>query len=241
MIGLGTIANTASVVIGGVFGILFRKSLSKKLCDSLTLTCGIAILFMGISGTIEKMFIIDNGVIKSEGMMLMIACLTLGTLIGELLNIEYYLENFGNWLMKKSGSTNDSTFIEGFLNATITICIGAMSIIGAIQDGLYGDPSTLYIKATLDMVVVMIMTCSYGKGCIFSAIPIFLTEGLMTLLASALKPIMTDLALHNLSLVGSVLVFAVGFNLISGSEKKISVCNILPAILLAVLAAFLPF
>ena len=164
--------------------------------------------------------------------------LALGGLIGELLNIESLFERFGEWLKRKTGSSRDSQFVDAFVTASLTVCIGAMAIVGAIQDGLTGDWSTLGAKAVLDLIIVMVMTCSLGKGCMFSALPVFLWEGGLTLLASVIRPILTEAALGYLSLVGSVLIFCVGLNLVWG--KRIRVANLLPAVILAVVAAFLP-
>ena len=112
-----------------------------------------------------------------------------------------------------------------------------MAIVGAIQDGLEGDWTILATKAILDLIIIMVMTCSLGKGCVFSAIPILVFEGSITLLATLIKPIMTDLAMSYLSLIGSILIFCVGVNLVWG--KKIRVANWLPSIIFAVIAAFL--
>ena len=128
--------------------------------------------------------------------------------------------------------------MNGFVTASLTVCIGAMAIMGAIQDGLSGDWSTLGAKAILDLIIVMVMTCSLGIGCAFSAVPVFLWEGGLTLLAGLVRPLMTEQALACLSLVGSVLIFCVGLNLVWG--KRIRVANLLPAVLLAVAASFLP-
>jgi uncharacterized membrane protein YqgA involved in biofilm formation len=170
--------------------------------------------------------------------MLIVACLALGGLIGEIINIEGLFERFGELLKQKTGNAKDQGFVPGFVTASLTVCIGAMAIMGAIQDGISGDWSTLGAKAILDLIIVMVMTCSMGKGCAFSAIPVFLWEGGLTLLASVLRPVMTDAAMGYLSLVGSVLIFCVGLNLVWG--KKIRVANLLPAVILAVIAAFLP-
>ena len=113
-----------------------------------------------------------------------------------------------------------------------------MAIVGSIQDGLLGDSSILVTKAVLDLIIIMVMTCSMGKGCVFSAIPVFLLQGSITCLARLIQPIMTDAALANLSLVGNILIFCVGINLVW--DKKIRVANLLPAIVIAVTAAFLP-
>ena len=137
-----------------------------------------------------------------------------------------------------SGASKDSKFVYAFVTASLTVCIGAMAIVGAIQDGITGNWSILATKTVLDFIIIMVMTCSIGKGAIFSAIPVFVFEGLITVLASWLKPIMTDLAMDYLSLVGSILIFCVGLNLVWG--KRIKVANMLPAIVFAVIAAFLP-
>ena len=122
--------------------------------------------------------------------------------------------------------------------SSLTVCIGAMAIVGAIQDGVMGDFSTLAVKSVLDFIIIMVMTSSMGKGCAFSAIPIFLFEGGITLLATLIAPLMTETAIDNLSLVGSILIFCVGVNLVWG--KTVRVANMLPAVLLAVIAAYLP-
>lgn len=238
MIGLGTIINTAGIVFGGLSGMLFGKLLKEYHQESLKMACGISVLFIGIAGAMEGMLTINNGVISSGQAMLVTLCLTLGTLIGEIIDIEHFFEKFGQWLKLRTGNSKDSKFVNAFVTATLTVCVGAMAIVGAIQDGITGNWSILATKAMLDFIIIMVMTCSLGIGCIFSAIPVLVFEGLITVLASLLKPIMTDLAMNYLSLVGSILIFCVGLNLVWG--KKIKVANMLPAVILAVFAAFLP-
>ena len=238
MIGLGTIINTAGIVVGGLSGMLFGSLLKERHQESLKMACGISVLFIGIAGAMEGMLTINNGVISSGQAMLVTLCLALGTLIGESIDIEYYFEKFGEWLKLKTGNVKDGEFVNAFVTASFTVCIGAMAIVGAIQDGLAGNWSILATKAILDFIIIMVMTSSLGKGCIFSAIPVFLFQGLITVFASFIKPIMTDLAISYLSLVGSILIFCVGINLVWG--KKIKVANMLPAIVFAVIAAFLP-
>jgi uncharacterized membrane protein YqgA involved in biofilm formation len=238
MIGLGTIINTAGIVVGGLSGMLFGSLLKERHQESLKMACGISVLFIGIAGAMEGMLTINNGVISSSQAMLVTLCLALGSLIGEIIDVENLFEKFGEWLKFKTGNSKDSEFVNAFVTASLTVCIGAMAIVGAIQDGISGDWSILGTKAILDFIIIMVMTSSLGKGSIFSAIPVLIFEGLITVLASFLKPIMTDLALDYLSLVGSILIFCVGLNLVWG--KKIKVANMLPAIILAVIAAFLP-
>ena len=239
MFGLGTIINTAAIIIGGIFGGLFGKLLKERHQDSLSKACGICVLFIGIGGALEGMLSICDGVIVSGQALLIIGSLALGGLVGELINIEHWFERFGEWLKQKTGNSKDKRFVDGFVTASLTVCIGAMAIVGAIEDGLTGDYSILLTKAILDLIIIMVMTCSLGKGCIFSAIPVFLLQGGVTALAVLIKPLMTDAALGNLSLVGNILIFCVGVNLVWG--KKVRVANLLPAIIFAAAAAFLPF
>lgn len=238
MFGLGTILNTAGILLGGLLGWLFGKFLPERIQESLTRTCGICVLFIGIAGALEGMLTVDGAAVVSGKTMMIVICLALGALLGELLNIEGGFARFGQWLKIKTGNAKDKKFVEGFVTASLTVCIGAMAIVGAIQDGLSGDYSVLATKAVLDLVIVLVMTCSLGKGCVFSAIPVALFQGSITLLARLIKPLMTEAALANLSLIGAILIFCVGVNLVWG--KKIRVANLLPAIVLAVAMAFLP-
>ena len=239
MPGTGTIINVAAIILGGFFGRIFGKSLSERHQDALCKACGICVLFLGIAGALEGMLTVEGSSVTSGRTMLIIACLALGALIGETVNFEDKFEAFGEWLKIKSGNAKDKKFVEGFVTASLTVCIGAMAKVGAFQDGILGDYSVLVMKAILDFIIIMVMTCSWGKGCAFSAIPVAVLQGGVTALSSFIKPIMTPEALANLSMIGSILIFCVGLNLVWG--KKIRVANLLPAIVIAVAAAFLPF
>lgn len=237
MFGLGTIMNTAAILAGGVLGALFGRFLSDSAQDTLTKVCGVSTLFIAITGALEQMLSVEGNTIVSTGAMLIIGCLAIGGVIGETLNIEGAFERFGEWLKRKTGNAKDKGFVNAFVTASLTVCIGAMAIVGSIQDGLTGDYSILATKAVLDLIIIMVMSCSLGRGAVFSAIPVAVLQGGMTALAGLLKPVMTEGALANLSLVGNVLIFCVGINLVWG--KKVKVANLLPAILAAVAAAFL--
>lgn len=237
MIGLGTIINTLAIIGGGILGLLFGRFISQGMQDGLCKACGVATLFLGMAGALEGMFTLTEGALHAEGTMLLIGCLCLGTAVGEALNIEDAFERFGAWLKVKTGNAGDARFIDGFVTASLTVCIGAMAIVGALQDGLLGDYSTLAAKGVLDFVIVMVMTVSMGKGCVFSAIPVAVLQGSVTALAGLLRPVMTQTALANISTVGSVLIFCVGVNLVFG--KKLRVANMLPAVVFAVIAAFI--
>ncbi len=238
MIGLGTIINSAAIIAGGLSGQLIGRLFRKEQQDALTKACGVSVLFIAVSGAMQGMLHIDGGELVSGKSMLVVLCLALGTVIGELIGIERGFERFGEWLKRKTGNSGDPQFVNAFVTASLTVCIGAMAIVGAIQDGISGDYSTLAVKSVLDLIIVAVMTSSLGKGCAFSAIPIFLFEGGITLLAKLIAPVMTETAAAYLSLIGSILIFCVGLNLVWG--KKIRAANMLPAVLLAVLAAYLP-
>ena len=236
MIGLGTIVNTAAIILGGIAGGLFGKRLTERYQDTLMKACGLCVIFLGIAGALEKMFTVQNGSVVSGGTMMMIASFAIGSLVGEWINIEHHMNRFGEWLKVKSGNSKDKIFVDAFVTASLTVCVGAMAIVGSIQDGILGDCNTLLMKAILDFVIICVMTASMGKGCAFSAIPVALFQGSITLLARGIEPIMTEPALNNLSLVGSMLIFCVGVNLVW--EKKFKVANMLPAIVVAVIWAF---
>ncbi len=239
MIGLGTIINTAAIVLGGIVGHFTGKLFRPEQQASLNKACGISVMFIAIAGAMQGMLRIDGGTLLSGRSMLVVLCLAIGTVAGELIGIENGFERFGEWLKRKTGNSGDPQFVHAFVTTSLTVCIGAMAIVGAIQDGILGDYSTLAVKAVLDFIIVAVMTSTLGKGSAFSAIPVLAFEGSVTLLARLVSPVMTDLAISYLSLIGSVLIFCVGVNLVWG--KSIRVANMLPAVLFAVLAAYLPW
>ena len=238
MFGLGTIINVLAIILGGLLGSVAGKVMNDRIQDTLMKVCGVGTLFVALSGVMEKMLVVTDGKVSSTGGMLVIICLAIGGLIGELLNIEDGFERFGEWLKVKTGNSREVGFVDAFVTASLTVCIGAMAIVGSIQDGLTGDYSILATKAVLDLIIIMVMTASMGKGCVFSAVPVAMLQGGVTILATWIKVLMTDAALANLSLVGNVLIFCVGVNLVWG--KKVRVANLLPAIVAAVAAAFIP-
>ena len=231
--GFGTIVNMLAISVGGILGILFGRFLSQKIQQTLELSCGVAVIFIGAGGTLSKMLLVNpNGTLETTGTLMMIVSLAIGGLIGEVIDIDEKVERFGKFLRQKSGSDGDSKFVDGFVTSSLTVCIGAMAVIGAIEDRLLGNFSILYAKSLLDFLIVMAFAASMGKGCIFSAIPVGIFQGSITLLAGFLEPIMDSTALSNLSYVGNVLIFCVGINLFFG--KKIRVANLLPSLIFSV-------
>ena len=237
MVGLGTIINTLAILAGGILGMVFGRFFKESVQDALCKTCGVCTLFLGIAGALEGMLTVEGTGVVSGGTMLIIGCLALGSLVGEFLDLEGAFERFGQWLKLKTGNAKDKGFVDAFVTASLTVCIGAMAIVGSIQDGILGDYSILAAKAVLDLIIILVMTCSMGKGCIFSAIPVAVFQGSITALAGLIRPLMTEAALGNLSMIGSILIFCVGVNLVWG--KKLKVANMLPAVIFAVAAAFI--
>lgn len=239
MIGLGTIINVLGIIFGGLIGLFCGKRITPQIQDTLMKANGVCVLFLGIAGTLEQMISVQDGQLRSSGTMMMILSLSIGSLMGEWINLDQRIEQFGQWLKLKTGNAKDRMFVDGFVTASLTVCIGAMAVVGALQDGLSGNYSTLLTKAILDLIIICVMTASMGKGCIFSAIPVALFQGTITLLARGIEPIMTESALANLSFVGNILIFCVGINLI-WEKPRIKVANMLPAIIIAVIWSFLP-
>ena len=242
MVGLGTLINVACIVAGGLVGLLCRGAITQRLQQALLRSCGVAVMFVGIAGTLEKMLsasLVADGTIAlaSGGTMMMVVCLAVGTVLGEALDLDARFEDLGVWLREKTGNSGDARFVDGFATASLTVSIGAMAIVGSIQDGLAGDYSTLMLKGALDAIIVCAMAASMGRGCLFSALPVGVLQGRMTALATLLHPIMTEAALANLGLVGSMLVFCVGVNLIW--PRTFKPANMLPSVVIAVVYALI--
>ena len=258
MTGLGTILNIGAIVAGGFAGIIFRNFLKEHYQETITKATGVSVIFLGTAGALSKILYVDpqTGTVGTQKLMMMILSLALGAVLGEIIDIDRKIEQFGEWLKSKTGNSKDagfvnafvtasltvcigaSQFVNAFVTSSLTVCIGAMAIIGSIQDGISGDYSTLAAKSVLDFIIILIMASSLGKGCIFSAIPVGVLQGSVTLLARLIQPLMTRAALDNISLTGNILIFCVGVNLVWKGTVKVA--NLLPALIFAVLFAFLP-
>ena len=219
MIGLGTIVNVGTVLIGTTIGILLKNGLPKRFEKTVMQGLGLSTCFIGIGGTLSEVLTIQDGEIGTQHTMLLILCLALGAVIGEALNIEQRLEDFGAFC------------------ASLLFCVGAMAIVGALNDGLNGDPTMLIAKAILDGVASILFAASLGKGVYLSIVPIFFYQGGITLMARFIRPWLTDVLIGQMSCVGSVLIFAISLNLIFNSKLRVG--NLLPAIFLPVLFFFL--
>lgn len=234
MTGIGSIVNAGAIVVGGCAGLAAGSLIGKRVQSTLVSGMAIGTMFIGAGTTFSKMLAVGHGgAIEAHGALMLVMSLAIGAVVGELIDLDGKLEAFGRWLRRISHNDGDKSFLDGFVTASLTYCIGAMAIIGALDDGLKGDPSLLYLKATMDGIFSVALAASLGKGVVFSAIPVLLLQGSITLAASLLRPVMTPAAIDSLSLVGGTLIFCVGWNIL-WNEKKIRVANLLPSLVVAV-------
>ncbi len=220
----GTIVNTISIIIGGSFGMLLGTKLKDRFKVTAMQGIGLAVLLIGIKmalTTTDPSYIIFS--------------LLLGGLIGEVINIEYRLIDLGNWFERKIGKKG--RIVEGFVQSSLIYCVGAMAIMGAIQDGLHHDPSTLYAKALLDGVSSIAFASTLGFGVVLAAIPVFLYQGIITLLAASAKVFLTTKVIQEMTVVGGLLIFAIGLNMLN--ITKIKVGNLLPSIFIVIIFVFM--
>lgn len=238
MHGMGTILNVVLIICGSLLGLFIRHRMKENLKETLMMVCGIIILLLGMSGTMQYMLVIVSDSLHTTGPMMMIISMVLGAIIGGLIDFDRRITAIGEWLKLKTGNSRDPQFTNAFITASMTFTVGAMGVIGSIQDGLTGDYSTMVVKSILDGIIVMVMASSMGKGALFSFLPVGIIQGMITGLAHLAAPLMTPEAIDNLSYVGSILIFCVGINVLW--PNKIRVANLLPAIFIAMLMTFLP-
>lgn len=215
---LGTLVNCLSVIGGAILGIVLKNGIKEKYQNTIMDGISLAVIIIGIMGGI-----------KSQNIVLVVVSLAIGSLIGEMIDIESRLDRLGDKAEQLFGK-GDSNFSKAFVSATLVYCIGAMSIVGALESGLTGNHQTLFAKASLDGITAIIFASTMGIGTAFSAIPIFIYQGGITLLANYIKDILTPELINEMSAVGGILIMAIGINL--ANIKKIKVANMLPAIII---------
>ena len=236
MRGLGTIINIVTILIGATIGMILKGGLPSRYEKTVKSAAGLSTIIIGVTGTLSEMFSVNaDGTISTKGIMLMVISLVLGAIMGEAVDVEEKLERVGNFCKKKASfiARDNPKFVEGFVSTSLLFCVGAMAIVGSIQDGLIGDYTILAAKAVLDGVMSIVLAASLGGGVFLSVLTVGVYQGLITLLASVLESVMTDALIGQLSLVGSVLVMAIGFNLLF-DKKVVKVGNLLPAVLIPV-------
>jgi uncharacterized membrane protein YqgA involved in biofilm formation len=234
MIGLGTLVNVAVIIVGGLVGTLVRSAIKERFRDTVMQAIGLSVVLIGVSGAIQGIIgIASDGTLVRNDLLLMTLSLVFGGLVGEWIDIERRLDAFGMHVQSRLSGRGGSTFSEGFVTASLVYCVGAMAIVGALEDGLAGNPSTLFTKSVLDGVSAVVFASTLGIGVVFSALPVLLYQGAITLFASFIAPILPPDVVLQLSLVGGVLILAIGFNMLG--FRRIKVGNLLPALLVPIL------
>ncbi|MBN1615113.1 MAG: DUF554 domain-containing protein [Deltaproteobacteria bacterium] len=221
----GTIVNTGAIIAGSAAGMIVGRYLPQRLKTILMQALGLAVILIGLQMALE-----------GKRILLTIGCLLLGAIAGEWLDIEGQIEKVGAWLKSRARS-DSSTFVEGFVTASVLYCTGAMVIVGAIQDGTIGDPTTLYLKSLLDGVASIALASSLGIGVAFSSLTVLAVQGAITLLASKLLFLQDPRVLNAVTATGGLMILGIGINLLD--LKKIAVGNLVPALLFAIAGALL--
>ncbi len=220
----GTLINAAAVILGSIAGLLIHSRLPKRIIHIVFQGIGLFTLFLGI-----------NMATKTSNFLIMIFSIVIGSIIGELLDIDKSVNRFGEWLKKKVKSKNDK-FSEGFVTSFLLFCMGSMTILGAFEEGLGGEPNLLLAKSVLDMFGSIILSASLGIGVIFSVIPLVIYQGGLTLFAGSLTGFLTDPIISELTAVGGLLLIGLGINILE--IKKIKILNMIPSLIVVVILAY---
>lgn len=230
----------AAILIGSAAGLLLKGGLPKRFQDTITGGVGLCTIFIGATGALSGLLSVKGAGFETRDTMLMIGCMVVGAAIGEWMNIEDKLERTGEWCKSKIPVGHaSSTFVDAFVTSSLMYCVGAMAIVGALEDGLSHNYTTLFAKSIMDGVLSVVFAAAMGIGVAFSMIPVGIYQGGITLLAGVVKPYLTELMIGRMSCIGSILIFALGLNLTTGSRIKIG--NMLPAVFLPVVVCLAGF
>jgi uncharacterized protein len=231
---MGALVNFGTIIVGGLLGVLLKKKIKQELTDSLITVMGICLIFVAIIGIIPRMITITDGEMSSHGTLCLIISMFLGTLIGHFLKINDNLDKFGGWIQRKFKLSN---FSQGFVPATLFFCIGAMAILGSIQEGVYHKYDILICKSIIDFITALALGASLGYGVIFASIPILVYEGALTLCASALEGVLSSTLgtniINGICMVGYAIILAIAFNMMG--IKKIKAGDLVPSMLIPIL------
>ncbi len=239
MHGIGTLVNAGTIILGSLIGIAVKGGLPKRFQDTIMHAVSFAVIFIGIGGALAGLLSVgESGAISTQNIMMMVLSLVLGAVTGELLNLDKKLNTLGEWAKSKiPEKLTGKSFVEGFVSASMLFCVGAMAVVGSLEDGLHGNYSILFAKSVLDGISSVIFAASLGFGVMMSAIPVLIYQGLITLLAQFIAPYLSDALISQMSCVGSILIFAIGFNMLTNG--RIKVANLLPAIFFPIIFALI--
>ncbi len=216
----GTLVNAAAIIAGSLLGVTLKKGLPDRLRQTLMYAIGLGVLLIG-----------TRMALQSQNVLIVLASLVLGGIVGELINIEGYLDKFGRFI--QSRVDENSSIAKAFVTASLLYCVGSMAVMGALESGLTGNHTTLYAKSILDGVTSIIFASTLGIGVIFSALPVFLYQGAITLAASLLQPLLTPAAVAEMTGTGGLLIIGIGLNVLE--IKKLKIGNLLPGIFFALI------
>ena len=212
---LGTVVNTLSIVVGSLIGLLFTGKIPEKYSQTIMHAIGLAVILIGIKTALQ-----------SDAILMIIISLAIGSLLGELLCIEDRLDRLGGWIGSRLSQDSEG-ISKGFVSASLLYCVGAMAIIGSMESGLTGNHQTLFAKSFLDGIGSILFASTMGIGVLFSAISVFIYQGLLTLTASWIKPFLLPEVVTQISSVGGLLIVAIGIRLLD--IKKVKIGNMLPS------------
>lgn len=221
---IAAIVNAVVVVLGGLLGLVFGGRLKEKHTRTIVMALGICTMVIGITSAIQ-----------TSNILIVIICLVIGTIIGELLKIEHRLDSLGDWLKSKVAKNGGGRFTEGFVTASLLFCVGSMAIMGSFDAGLRGDYNTIFAKSALDCVMAVTFAATMGVGVLFSGATVLIYQGALTLLAGVVEPYLSAQVVLEMSAVGGVMLIGTGMNIIGLTEERIKVGNMLPAMVLPVL------
>ncbi|MBE6689562.1 MAG: DUF554 domain-containing protein [Ruminococcaceae bacterium] len=227
---MGTLVNCIAVILGGIIGLIFKKLIRQSWVDGINKALGIAVLVVGINGVLSNMLTVTDSGFSTSGELILIVSLVLGTLTGEVLNLDGRFTRFTEKMEKKF---NFGGFSAGFISSTVLFCVGAMAIIGSVNDGLTGDSSVLFIKSALDFTAAIVLAATLGWGVIFSFVPLLIYQGGITLLAGTLGQILVGELLKQVCYVGYAIIMCIGLNFLV--TNKIKTLNMLPAVVVPVI------
>ncbi len=221
MVILGSLVNGIATVFGGVLGLLFKRRMPNDLGDFLMKGLGLCVILVAV-----------QGMVKGGDVVVTVLSIVVGGMLGFAVDIDGWIHRFGDWVQVKidrafRGSTALGNFSDGFVSSSLFICIGSMAVLGSLQSGLQLDHSTLFAKAVIDMVVVMVMATTLGVGVPFSGIAVFAYEAALSLGASLIAPLLTDAVINEMVCAGSLLLLAIGLNMLKLTDIKVA--NYLPA------------
>lgn len=219
---LGVLVNVAAVIVGSLIGLLLKRGIPEKIAKAMTTGVSLAVIYIGI-----------DGMLCGEKTLVLILSLVIGGMIGTVLNLDQHLENLGRKIESKFKSNKNGSIAEGFISSTLLFCVGAMTVVGALQSGLSGDHEMQYTKAVLDFISSIVLASTLGFGVILSSVSVLLIQGSITLLARFVAPFLSDAVVAEMTCVGSVLILALALNLLG--LTKIKLMNYVPAIFLPLL------